>query len=136
MKESKAHVLTIDDDPLVHDAVKMILEPEGCRVECASTGPAGLDAMRADPPDVLLLDIMMASPTEGFHLVYEIRKDPLLREIPIIVLSAVGQSFGFDFAHDVGTEFLPVERFLEKPIEAATLREAVSRALSSREVGA
>ncbi|MCG3126350.1 MAG: Transcriptional regulatory protein CseB [Phycisphaerae bacterium] len=133
MNSPAARILLIDDDPLVHDAVKMILEPEGYQVEGCLTGPAGLEALRARRPDVLLLDIMLAKPSEGFHLVYKLKEYPELREIPIIVLSAIRQSYGFDFAQEVGSEFLPVQRFLEKPIDAATLREAVRQALSEHE---
>jgi len=136
MSPTDARILLIDDDPLVHDAVRMILEPEGYRVDGCLTGPSGLAAMRARRPDVLLLDIMLASPTEGFHLVYEMKTSPALRGIPIIVLSSVRQAYGFDFAQDVGSEFLPVQRFLEKPIDAATLRDAVRRARVPHEIKA
>ncbi|TWT45700.1 Transcriptional regulatory protein AfsQ1 [Phycisphaerae bacterium RAS1] len=128
-----ADILVIDDDPYVHDAVKMILEPEGYKLRTSLTGPAGLDAMRRQPPDLLLLDIMLASPSEGFHLVYQMKKDPRLEHIPVIVISAVGQSMGFDFAREVGTDFLPVRRFLEKPINAAVLRQAVREILTPAE---
>lgn len=134
MNPPPAHVLLIDDDPLVHDAVKMILEPEGYEVHGCMTGPSGLDALRASRPDVLLLDIMLAKPSEGFHLVYQMKEIPELRDIPIIILSAIRQSYGFDFAQEVGSEFLPVQRFLEKPIDAATLRDAVRTALKTHEI--
>ncbi|MFO0838587.1 MAG: response regulator [Phycisphaerae bacterium] len=128
-----ADILLIDDDPLVQDAVKMILEPEGYKVRGCLTVPIGLDSLRADPPDLLLLDIMLATPTEGFHLAYEMRNDPQLKTIPIIVLSAVGRTYGLDFAKDVGSEFLPVEHFVTKPISAAVLRDAVRSVLMSTE---
>lgn len=129
MDATGAHILLIDDDPYIHDAVRMVLEPEGYRVTGRLTAPDGLKAMQEDPPDLLLLDIMLATPSEGFHLAYEIRGREELRHIPIIVLSAVGKAMGMNFAREVGTEYLPVDRFLEKPFEAATLREAVRQAL-------
>jgi CheY-like chemotaxis protein len=134
MSASRERILLIDDDPLVHDAVRMILEPEGYVIDGCLTGPDGLEALRTARPDLLLLDIMLAAPTEGFHLLYEIRRTPGLREIPVIVLSAVGQRFGVDVAPEVGGDFLPAQRFLEKPIDAATLREAVRHTLASPEV--
>lgn len=126
-------VFLIDDDPLLHDAVKMILAPLGYRVDGRLTGPKGLEALRADPPDLVLLDVMLATPSEGFHLLYQMRQDPRLRSIPVIVLSAVGHAFGLDFAKEVGGDFLPAERFLEKPITAQALRDAVHSALAATE---
>lgn len=134
MSTPPARILLIDDDPMIHDAVQMILKPQGYLVESCLTGPSGLEAMRARRPDVVLLDVMLASPSEGFHLVYQMRNDADLKDIPVIILTAVGRTLGLDFAREIGTEYLPVERFLEKPIDAATLREAVRRALDPREV--
>lgn len=130
MNQTTTHILLIDDDTHIHDAVRMILEPEGYHINCCMTGPAGMAAMRQNPPDLLLLDIMLSSPSEGFHLAYEIRKDEKLKHVPIVVLSAIGQTMGMSFAREVGTEYLPVERFLEKPFDASALREAVRQALT------
>jgi len=132
MESTGQNILLIDDDPYMHEAVKMILEPEGFLVNCCLTGPDGLAAIRKQAPDLLLLDIMLASPSEGFHLAYEIRKDDRSTHIPIIVLSAVGKTMGMSFAKEVGTDYLPVERFLEKPFEASELREAVQQVLAKK----
>lgn len=129
MNPSAAHVLLIDDDPCIHDAVRMILEPEGYRVTACRTGPEGLAAAEANPPDVVLLDIMLTTPTEGFHLAYQMRKQECLHDVPIIVLSAIGQTMGISISKEAGSEYLPVERFIEKPFDAATLRGAVQAAL-------
>lgn len=133
MERSGAHILLIDDDPIIHDAVRMILEPEGYRITCCLTGQQGKEIMQRDRPDLILLDIMLGTPSEGFHLAYEIRKTESLRQIPIIVLSAVGKAMGMDYAREVGTEYLPVQQFLEKPFEPEALRSAVRRALRIQE---
>lgn len=130
MTNPKPSILLIDDDPCTHDAVKMVLEPQGFDVRCFLTGPAGLAAMRERKPNLVLLDVMLATPSEGFHLAYEMKRDESLQEIPIIILSAIGQTMGLSFAKDIGTDYLPVERFLEKPFEAKTLRDAVAEVLS------
>jgi CheY-like chemotaxis protein len=133
MSAEGKHILLIEDDPNMHDAVKMILEPEGYRVTCCSTGPEGLEILRRERPDLLLLDIMLATPSEGFHVAYEIKKDDELKRIPIIMVSAIGQTMGLDYAKELGSDYMPAERFLEKPIDAATLREAVKNVLEVRE---
>jgi CheY-like chemotaxis protein len=134
-------ILLIDDDPDMHDAIKMILEPLGCQVKCCLTGPDGLETLRADPPDLLLLDIMLSSPSEGFHVSYEMKQDDALKDIPIIMISAIGQTMGMDYAKELGTDYVKADMFMEKPLEANKLREAVEQVLRDkaghqREVGA
>jgi len=87
-------------------------------------------AIRAHPPDLLILDIMLASPVEGFHLAYELRKDEQLREMPIIMISAIGQTLGMDYAKELGVDSMPAEKFLEKPLSAETVLAAVREVLA------
>jgi CheY-like chemotaxis protein len=124
MSEQK-NILLIEDDADMHEAVKLILEPEGYAVTCCSTGPAGLQQAHRMVPDLILLDIMLSSPSEGFHLAYEFRKDDVLRDIPIIMISAIGQTMGIDYSKELGTDYVQGDRWLDKPIDAATLRQAV-----------
>ena len=126
------HILLIDDDADIHDAVRMILEPRGYVLSCCRTGPEGMAAVRRDPPDLILLDIMLSTPTEGFHLAYEIQRDDVLREIPIVMLSAISEKMGMDFASETGTEYIPASVFVCKPFGAQTLIEAVETALLRR----
>jgi DNA-binding response OmpR family regulator len=126
------HILLIEDDLDMQHAIRAMLEPEGCRVEIASTGPQGLAAMRRNPPDLLLLDIMLATPSEGFHIAYEMKADDVLRDIPIIMTSAIGHTMGMDFAKELGTDYVPADAFLEKPLSARVLRETVQEVLDRR----
>jgi DNA-binding response OmpR family regulator len=125
-------ILLIDDDADIHEAVKMILEPAGYQVECALTGPAGLEAARRRTPDLILLDIMLDSPSEGFHLAYELKKDDLLKTVPIVIISSIGKTMGMDYAKELGSDYVPVDQFLDKPFDAATLRNAVQKALTGK----
>jgi len=122
-------ILLIDDDPDMHDAIKMILEPLGYSVAGCFTAPEGLETLRADPPHLLLLDIMLSSPSEGFHVSAEMKQDPGLKDIPIIMISAIGHTMGMEYAREMGTEDIQADLFLEKPLEAAKLREAVAQVL-------
>lgn len=136
MAGERVRVLLIEDDPDMQLAVRAML-PEGeFDLTCCSTGPAGLEAMRQAPPDVVLLDIMLSSPSEGFHLCYEIRQDARLRDVPVIMISAIGKAMGMDYARELGTEYMPAEAFLEKPLEAASLLDAVRRLSRRREAPA
>ena len=133
MSSEGKHVLLIDDDPDMHEAIKLILEPEGYSVTCCLTGPEGLEALRKTKPALLLLDIMLASPSEGFHLAYEMKQDDALKDIPVIMISAIGETMGIDYSKEIGSDYVPADMFIEKPLEAHKLREAVSQLLSGKE---
>lgn len=127
------HIVIIDDDPDVREALTLMLEPAGYRLTCCSTGPEGTAAIQAEPPDVILLDIMLASPTEGFHLAYELKKDEAIAKIPIIMVSAIGQTMGMDYAKELGSDYVPAEKFLDKPLKVDVVLEAVREALTKRD---
>jgi CheY-like chemotaxis protein len=131
---SGEHILVIDDDPDIREALIMILEPAGYRLTCCATGPEGLDALRADRPDLILLDVMLASPSEGFHVAHEIKNDPATGRIPIVMISAIGQTLGMDYAREMGSDYVSTEAFLEKPLEAESLLATVRDTLPKRSV--
>lgn len=126
-----ARILIIDDDPDICEALALILEPAGYQVIAVSSGPEGMDAIRANPPDLLILDIMLASPSEGFQLAYELRSDDQLKRIPIIMISAIGQTIGMDYAKELGIDSMPADRFLEKPLKAETVLAAAGETLAT-----
>ena len=130
MNSTSEHILLIDDDPDMHEALKMILEPEGFRLTCCLTGPLGLEAMRRDPPGLILLDVMLTTPSEGFHLAYQIKNDDRFKEIPVIMISAIGRTMEMDFASELGSDYLPAEKFINKPFEASLVLTAVRDALA------
>jgi CheY-like chemotaxis protein len=116
-------VLLIDDDRDIHDAVRAMLRPLGCRLVGCWTGPSGLAELRRNHPDVLLLDIMLSEPNEGLSIAREIRDDTTLRDIPIILISSIGKSIDSSILKgDL------VNAYLEKPLSADALQQAVRRA--------
>ena len=129
---SGEHILIVDDDPDIREALTMILEPAGYRLTCCSTGPEGREALRSDRPDLILLDIMLASPSEGFHIAHEIKTDPATGRIPIVMISAIGQTLGMDYAREMGSDYVSTEAFLEKPLKAESLLATVREVLQSR----
>jgi len=129
MNNQAKRILLIDDDLDMHEVVRMILEPRGCRVTCCATGLAGMQALRREPPDVLLLDIMLATPDEGLHLASRIKSDAQLKSVPIIMISAIGQTMGQAYARELGVDGAPVQGFMEKPLSPQKLREAVDHVL-------
>jgi len=122
-------IVIIDDDPDMREALTCILEPAGYKVAGYATGAEGMAAVRAHPPALILLDIMLASPSEGFHVAYELKKDEELKKIPIVMISAIGRKMGMDYAKETGSDYLPVERFLDKPLDAKTVLQTIAEVL-------
>ena len=118
-------ILIIDDDIDLVEAMRLTLENEGFVVIDAQDGQKGLEKIKQDKPDLVLLDVMMETQDEGFHIAYQIRNDEETADLPIIMLTAVGQETGFSFDKEKDEDFLPVNEFLEKPVNPDTLIELV-----------
>ena len=118
-------ILHIDDDTDLQAAIRLILSGAGYAVANADDGTAGLAAARADRPDLVILDVMMTRVNEGIEVAQQFKGDPALAGIPILMLSGVDSEFRFGFGDSAGSEFLPVDRFLDKPVEPAALLAAV-----------
>jgi DNA-binding response OmpR family regulator len=134
MSDNHAQILLIDDDEDIHLAVGLMLASEGYALACCRTSEEGRARMRQRRPDLLLLDIMLADPYEGLEVACEMRQDDRYRTVPIVFISAVAESVSADYAKANCPVELSAAMFLEKPLEAATLRAAVRRVLDGRRV--
>ena len=85
---SKGLILVVDDDPDIVATSRIILESNGYEVHTASNGKEALDLLSRIKPDLMLLDVMMASDTEGFDLAFKLKEDPEFKDLPIIMLTA------------------------------------------------
>lgn len=131
MGEQKT-ILIIDDDPDLLEAMRVPLEVQGYEVVVAANGDEGLAKVLECEPDLIILDIMMFTPTEGFHVAYQLRSDdpnsPYLRfrKVPVLILTAIHQATTLRFHFDGDEDFLPADEFIEKPIEPAALLSKVA----------
>ena len=126
---AKKTVIVIDDDPDVLEATKVILESAGFAVVTALTGQEGLSRVREGGIDCVILDVMMAKDTEGFHVARELKADGKTARIPIIMLTSISKKTGFEFSPATDKDFMPVELFLEKPVDPKRLVQAVTGAI-------
>lgn len=132
---SKPKILIIDDDPDIVEAMRMPLEANAYHVISAGSGREGLKKVKEEMPDLIILDVMMETDTEGFHVAYKLRdqspeaeyKD--FRHIPILVITAIHQKTALRFSPKTDEEFLPVNDFIEKPIQPKDLLGKVSKLL-------
>jgi CheY-like chemotaxis protein len=125
---SAKYVLIVDDDPDLVETVSMILESKGYEVGKAYDGIEGEEAIKQRRPDVLVLDVMMPR-KNGYQLCKELKADPATKGIPVVLLTAVGEAVPTTtYSHAEGMA-VEAEDFIPKPVDAATLVEAVERLL-------
>lgn len=122
-------VLIIDDDVDMVDAEKMVLENNGYTVSNAYNGEEGYQKILEVNPDVIILDVMMATPEDGFQLAYKLKEDEKLSKIPVVMVTSISKETGFKFDLEKDQDFLPVHQFIEKPIKPDQLLEAVEKAM-------
>lgn len=121
----KKKILIIDDDIDLVEAMRVTLESVGYEVIDAQEGNRGMEKLRQEKPDLVLLDVMMAHLDEGFQLAYQIRSEEEIKDTPVVILTAVGNQTGFTFDPHKDEDFLPVQAFLEKPVNPRDLIDTV-----------
>ena len=118
-------ILVIDDDPDLVEVIRLTLEASGYQVDSAASGAEGLQKVKDVDPDLIILDVMMDYTTEGFQVSLALRSpDPkseyaAYRGIPILMLTALHTTTPLRFGPE--EDYLPVDDFVEKPLEPAEL---------------
>lgn len=113
-----ARILIADDLPDLLQALKETLEREGFVVTAVGDGQSALEAIRAEPPDIAVLDLKMPR-KDGFQVCRELREDPLLENLPVVILSASGSRESKIEGLDLGAD-----DFITKPVD---VRELLAR---------
>ena len=128
--DSQARILVIDDDPLFVKTTKTILESKDYQVITAFDGDEGLQKARDEEPDLILLDIIMPT-QDGFHVCEQIKGNPQLAGIPVIILTSFAKKKG-ETNIPVSAGFqLEAEGYLDKPVDPKELLEYVGKMLSN-----
>ena len=134
MKE-KAVILVVDDDPDIRDSLAIILKGHNYTVHTASNGREAIETLKAQKPDLMILDIMMATDTEGFDLAYDLRENSEFSNLPIIMLTSflekVREDGPEDFAYILGEQW-PAQWLLEKPLDSKKLLNKIEDILKER----
>ena len=131
----KPKILTVDDDPDVVELIRITLEANDYEVYSASNGTEALRLVKEIRPDLIILDVMMDTITEGFQVSYQLRSpDPKseykeFSKIPIIMLTGVSQKMHMKFSPEQDGDYLPVDEFLEKPIRIEPLLDRIKKLL-------
>ncbi len=133
---AKGKILIIDDDPDITLATRLCLEGAGYEVLEARSSTRGLEMVKAENPDLIVLDVMMESTTEGFQTALKLRSpDPqseytAYQSIPIIMLTSIHSTTPVRFGPE--EDYLPVDEFIDKPLDPDLLVQKVGELLSKR----
>ncbi|MFV2053181.1 response regulator transcription factor [Aliiroseovarius sp. YM-037] len=117
-------VLLIEDEQNITEAIRFILSREGWRVETHSNGSTALEAIQRVSPDVVVLDVMLPN-RSGYDILKDLRADQATRDLPVLMLTARGQTKDRELAERHG-----VNCFMTKPFSNTEVVESL-RALVS-----
>ena len=112
-------MVCVEDEPEMIDLIRLILSRKGFEVIGANGGVQGLEAIRAEKPDVVLLDLMMPE-MDGWQVYQQLKADPATADIPVIVVTAKAQNID----KVLGLHIAKVDDYIPKPF---SLQELVDR---------
>jgi len=124
MSPDSKRVVCIEDEPEMIDLVRLILGRKGFNVIGANGGIEGLETVRRTRPDLVLLDLMMPD-MDGWEVYQQIKADPALRDIPVVVVTAKAQSID----KVLGLHIAKVDDYITKPFGPQELLESVEKIL-------
>lgn len=130
MEERGKLILIVDDDPSFLEATSGVLEGCGYQVATALNPEECFQRLEAVLPDLIILDVMMVRLDSGFDVCRKLKKDPKTKHIPVLMLTAIDSTYPFRFGSEAGDEdWLPVDDYVDKPVEAPVLLRHIQRLL-------
>lgn len=127
-------ILVVDDDADLVKSIQTVLIAKGYSVRTARNGTEGLAAIAKAAPDLIILDVMMDSDTEGFSVAYKLQDNVATRSIPIILLSGFTDHIAknYDAFESIQGREWPAAKFLKKPVTMGELASAVAEMLAEK----
>jgi CheY-like chemotaxis protein len=118
-------IIVIDDNTDFLFTMETFLQRNGFEVHTADDGQKGIDLIRKDRPDLILLDIMMETLFSGFEVCKAVRSDAGLKHMPIIGISAIGEELDINYSQWPDYEYFRPDAFLDKPIDKQRLLQLI-----------
>ena len=126
-------ILVADDDKDIRDSLQNILESRQYTVITAADRTESMEKIKAEKPDLVILDVMMSTWQDGFEIARELRKDPQFKNMRILMLTGVKDKTGIDFKATAGDPtWCPVDGFLDKPVEPDILLAEIEKLLAQK----
>jgi CheY-like chemotaxis protein len=129
MAEQKK-ILIVDDDKDFVGSLRAILEANDYAVVAAHDGAAGLQMAEKEQPDLMILDVMMATKDEGFEVSRKVQQNPALKGLPIILVTGVTKDLGISYGFEPDESWLPVKSIMEKPVDPEKLLAEIEKRLA------
>jgi CheY-like chemotaxis protein len=128
-------LLMIDDDVNLVNVFRLVCEAQGYEFHAAHSAEEGIARIPEVEPDLIILDVIMEDFVAGFRVVSQLRADPhselaRYRQVPIVMLTSVTSRTQLDFSERVGTPFLPVDVFIEKPVKPGEMLAKIASILA------
>ncbi len=120
--ETAKRILCIEDEPEMIDLIRLILSRKGFQVQSASGGNEGLELIRKELPDLILLDLMMPD-MDGWEVYQQMKADEAIRDIPVIIVTAKAQSID----KVLGLHIAKVDDYISKPFSPQELIASIEK---------
>jgi CheY-like chemotaxis protein len=128
---AQVKIVIVDDDEDIRRALRAVLESKDYAVIEASNKEDGMTAITSEKPDLAILDVMMTTWQDGFDMARDLKKNPDLKDMPILMLTGVEGKTGLEFKSAAGDpDWLPVDCFMDKPVEPNVLLAEVEKLLN------
>jgi len=130
MKKQK--ILIVDDDVDLSGSLKVVFEHAGYDMLTATTRSEGMEKIRTEQPDLIILDAMIEEWQDGFEMSRDLKGDPRFKNTPILMLTSIQEKTGIEMKSSAGDPvWLPVDAFLDKPVSPDALLAEVRKLLPS-----
>ena len=126
---NKAKILLVDNDVDIVDLNKAVLENNDYEVVTAFSGHEGLDKVKTEQPDLIVLALMMEKHDIGFTFTKKVKSDPIFKKIPILMLTSVAKVTGFEFSQMKDGYWMKTDNFLKKPLAPDQLLVEIDKSL-------
>lgn len=125
------NVFIVDGDADFVAATKVVLNTAGYEVESAAGAQEAQEKLGVAAPDIILMEAMLERLSGGFDLVRQLKNNEKYKDIPVLIVTALGAKTGFRYTPDAGDKlWLPVDGFLEKPVPGDVLTATIAKLLA------
>jgi CheY-like chemotaxis protein len=126
----KVRILLIDDDADFIEQNKSTLQNNGFEVIACLSGREGLDKVRFEQPDLIVLDLMMERHDTGFAVAKALKADPVYRRIPILMVSSAAEKTGAEFSQEMDGYWMKTDGYVNKPVQPEDLLKRINDLLA------
>ena len=130
----KTKILLIDNDIDFIEATKTVLEKNNYNVVTANNAQEGMNKVRFEQPDLIVLELLLEKHDSGFTFTKTIKADPLYKNIPILMLTAVEEKTGYSFSQELDGYWMKTNDYASKPVAPDKLLKRIENLLNTRKL--